>query len=183
MKNILKNKTVAVVICALLVYMGLFMGVNRPIGNMKDEALVHFYGDGDVIGIKNDLDTKVETAYSLMSIAKRYIDEDEAVITDLVDACEEVRKSETPGEAYEANMKMDGCYGKLKSTLDSMKLSKKDEDYNYSLLSQYNSSDMIISHSEYNTLAGEVNRKLSKFPAGLVSKLTFTSKMELYGQE
>ncbi len=182
MKNILKNKTFAVIICALLVFMGIFMGVRRPIGNMKDDALEYFYGNGEIIGIKEDLYDKSETAYSLTSIAKKYMDEDEAVIKDLIDACEEVKKSDSPEEAYEANMKMDGCYGKLKETLDGMKLSQKDKDYNYSLLSQYNSSDLVILHSEYNTLAKEVNDTLSKFPTNILSKIAFVGKMEYYGE-
>ncbi len=182
MKNILKNRTFAVIICALLVFMGIFMGVRRPIGNMKEDALEHFYGNDGITGIKNDLDTKVETAYSLMSIAKKYMDEDETVITNLVDACEEVKKSDSPEEAYEANLKMDGCYGKLKATLDGMKLSSKDKDYNYSLLAQYNSSDLVILHNEYNSLAGKVNETLSKFPTNILSKLAFVGKMEIYGE-
>lgn len=180
MKNILKNKTVAVAVCAVLIFLGIFMGLRRPIGNMKEDALVHFYGDEETIGIMQDLETKTETAYSLMSVAKKYISENDQLITDLTKACEEVKESDSPEEACKANAKMDECYGALKGRLDGMNLSEKDANYNYSLLSQYNSSDMIISHSEYNVLAGEVNDILSRFPTNILSKIAFVGKMELY---
>ncbi len=180
MKDILKNKSVAAVICAVLIFLGIFMGVRRPIGNMKEDALVYFYGDEEIIGIKQDLESKVETAYSLMSVAKKYIAEDDKLISDLTKACEEVRESDSPKKAGKANAVMDNCYLSLKTALDGKNLSQKDADYNKSLLSQYNSSDMIISHSEYNVLAGEVNETLSRFPANILSKIAFVGKMELY---
>ncbi len=180
MKNILKNKTVAIIICALLVFMGIITGVRRPIGNMKEDALMYFYGSDEITGIKNDLDTKVETAYSLMSVAKKYMQEDNDLITDLESSCEKVRKSSSPKEAFEENMRMDECYSALKGELDDMRLSEKDKNYNYSLLAQYNSSDMVILHNEYNILAAEVNEVLSKFPANVLSKIAFVGKMELY---
>ncbi|MBR6802145.1 MAG: hypothetical protein IKM61_10435 [Eubacteriaceae bacterium] len=182
MKNILKNKAFAAAVCAVLIFMGIFAGVRRPFGNMKDEALVYFHGNDEVIGIKDDLDVKVETAYSLMSIANKYDGIEDDLITDLEKACIDVRESDSPEEAFEANADMDRLYGKLKESLDGIRLSEKDKNYNYSLLAQYNSADMIILNSEYNVCAKKVNDALSKFPANILSKVAFVGKMEYYGE-
>lgn len=182
MKDILKNKAVAIALCVLMVFMGIFMGVRRPVGNMKDDAMEYFNGNTEITGIKDDLLMKTETAYSLISVAEKYMDEDEAILKDLAAACEEVKESSSPRKAYEANAKMDELYSDLKEELDGMKLSSKDKEYNYSLLAQYNSSDLVILHNEYNTLAEEVNKTLSKFPTGILAKIAFVGKMELYGE-
>ena len=156
------------------------MGVRGPFSDMKDDALVYFYGTEEEIGIKQDLADKVETAYSLMSVAKRYISEDDSLVTDLTDACVKVQDAEDPLQAYEANLEMDECYYALRDKLASVKLTEKDSGYNASLLADYQSSDMIISHSEYNVIAEKINEEMSEFPANILTKIAFVEKMVLF---
>ena len=180
MKELLKNRAVAAALCVVMVLLGIVAGVRGPFGDMKEDALVYFDGTQDIIGIKQDLSDKVNTAYSLVSVAKRYLDENDVLMTSLTSACDKVEDADDPSDAFVADKSMNECYYALKDKLASLSMKKADIDWNYSLLADYESSSKIIANSPYNEYAREINEEMSKFPANIFTKITFVSEMAVF---
>ncbi len=180
----LQNRTVAIILCIVMIVGAVSIGGSRSLGKLRDEAesiLISGTENNDM-GIDYDLDARIGSAKNLIIVAERYLASDDALILACEDAITELENAETFPEKYATNVKLTEACDALNQKLNSMNLSEEDVRYNANIKTELDSRNSIIGHvyDAYNESAGEFNDLLKKFPTNLISKIAFVDSLDLY---
>lgn len=177
-----KNCKIAAAVLAAAIILSVPLGFKRTMSGFYNDLQNEYqngeYNDG--LSIQNDLDYRVELAYNLVTVAKRYLDADDPAVAALLDARQALDDANDPAEQYDANMKLTTASTDLYEALGKLELSEKDEKYRRSIYSDMTSRNDTIGNDPYNQLATEYNQKLERFPANLLAPLTGVEKAELF---
>lgn len=159
-------------------------GGYRSLNKLYKEVNRTFYQgvDGDGLGIENDLNNRIDNSYNLVTIAKKYIDAEDEVIKNTLDARDALVNSDSISEKYKANLRLTEAVEELYTVLgeENLNLSEQDKSYRRSLYSNLTSRNDTISHDGYNDKAADFNHTLEEFPASLISRLVGINKAELF---
>ena len=168
----------------LMIIISIPFGGYRSLNKLFKEVNRTFYQgvDGDGLGIENDLNNRIDNSYNLVTIAKKYIDQENAVIKNTLEARAELVNSKSIADKYRANLRLTEAVEELYTALGAVepKLSEQDETYRRSLYSNLTSRNDTISHDGYNDKAAEFNNIIEGFPASLISRLVGINKAELF---
>ncbi len=178
----LKDRKIAIKITTVLIVFSILLGANLSLSKMREEAMLIFYqGERmDGKGIQSDLEYIMDQCYNLTVVAGRYMDKDDERIENVLEHIEQVEKAETPGNKFETKEQLLQASMKLYEELNFMKLGERDQYYRDSFAVDVESRQLIISHSSYNENAFIFNKCLKRFPANVLSIITFVKPLELY---
>lgn len=131
-------------------------------------------------GIQSDLDYIMDQCYNLTVVAGRYMDKGDERIENVLEHINLMEKAETPGDKFEAKEQLLKASMKLYEELNFMNLDERDQFYRDSFSVDVKSRQLIISHNSYNNKAVIFNKCLKRFPANVLSTITFVKPLELY---
>lgn len=181
MKELLKNRKVAIGITALLVILSTLVGSHR---SMEAEAYPierYFIEGNDGYSIQRDLDTRLGLAKNLMIIAERNLGEYDLAVAELQSAIQAMEQAETVKEKAAANQQLTAATERLNLVLEDCILSRTDERYRIRIHTDLASCNQTISHDKYNELATAYNTEvLGKFPANVLKLVNGVSELETF---
>lgn len=167
-------------ICMILV--SVLIGSSRSLSQLAGQVNDAFFQgvNGDGLSIQNDLQQRMNDAYNLVVVGRRYLQEDDAAITQVLTAREALANAQTPSEKYQKNNDLTAATTELYYKLQEQQLSEKDAQYNSQLYAELSSRNTTIQNDGYNQMAEDFNRTLQQFPANLLSKVVFVQPAELF---
>lgn len=182
----MKKKTTAVgaLVMTGLLLVSLPLGVNRSLGKLREDAKLQYYGDQTGYAIYQGVDEREAAAKNMITVARRYTDQNPA-LTEAVDELEyQVKVSENTYDDFsaeaEANRKMGEAAQALYEQLEQTELSEKDAKYPRELIAQMDAEQDKIDRSSYNDAAREFNARLEKFPVDLLRHVAFVEPLDLF---
>ncbi len=178
----LKNRKIAIRITIFSVLLSILLGSHFSLIKLRDETLQIFYSGEKMNGkgIQNDLEYIADQSYNLTVVASRYMEKDDERIAEVLKNRDLINSAVTPGDKYQAKEKLMVAAMNLYEDLGSMNLEEKDQYYRDSFTVNVESRQIIISHSSYNERALVFNKCLKRFPANVLSRITFVKPLELY---
>ena len=175
MKQLLKNRNVAIVITVIVIVLSILGGSHRSL-------LAAAYSAGRYFDdIQRDLDTRIGLASNLQVVAERYLYIGEDALVELDTAITNLRDAQTANEKAIANQQMTAATERMDIVLQNENLSVPDERYRIQIRTDLASYNQIIGHSKYNEKVDQYNAEvLGKFPANILAQLTGVPKLESF---
>ena len=175
MKQLLKNRNVAIVITVIVIVLSILGGSHRSLLAAAYSAERHFDD------IQRDLDTRIGLASNLQVVAERYLYIGEDALVELDTAITNLRDAQTANEKAIANQQMTAATERMDIVLQNENLSVTDERYRIQIRTDLASYNQIIGHSKYNEKVDQYNAEvLGKFPANILAQLTGVPKLESF---
>ena len=175
MKQLLKNRNVAIVITVIVIVLSILGGSHRSLLAAAYSAERHFDD------IQRDLDTRIGLASNLQVVAERYLYIGEDALVELDTAITNLRDAQTANEKAIANQQLTAATERMDIVLQNENLSVPDERYRIQIRTDLASYNQIIGHSKYNEKVDQYNAEvLGKFPANILAKLTGVPKLESF---
>lgn len=159
------------------------LGCRRSLLSVRNAAEDYFYSgeDGDGNSIQSDLEYMVATASNFKTIAVRYKDSSDQLISELNDARLALASAKTISEKYVAASELFDAVTALHGALDPNEMNSTDKSFRSSLYDDITSAMQRISHNGYNDAAREFNSLLESFPASFISRFVGIEPIQLYG--
>ncbi|HOJ10190.1 MAG TPA: LemA family protein [Clostridiales bacterium] len=178
----LKKRTNAWLITLIIIILATVISSGSSLNKLRLEAENVFYigEDMDGIGIQHDLEMIMSDCSNLTVVAGRYMDKEHELIKAVLKARDTLGAAKTPGKKYREAQNLLQSAVELYTYIGDLPLSQKDQDFRRSLYTNMKSHNIIISRSTYNQHAREFNNILSRFPANILSAVSFISPLELY---
>ena len=123
MKQLLKNRNVAIVITVIVIVLSILGGSHRSLLAAAYSAERHFDD------IQRDLDTRIGLASNLQVVAERYLYIGEDALVELDTAITNLRDAQTANEKAIANQQMTAATERMDIVLQNENLSVPDERY------------------------------------------------------
>ena len=175
MKQLLKNRNVAIVITVIVIVLSILGGSHHSLLAAAYSAERHFDD------IQRDLDTRIGLASNLQVVAERYLYIGEDALVELDTAITNLRDAQTANEKAIANQQMTAATERMDIVLQNENLSVPDERYRIQIRTDLASYNQIIGHSKYNEKVDQYNAEvLGKFPANILAQLTGVPKLESF---
>ena len=175
MKQLLKNRNVAIVITVIVIVLSILGGSHRSLLAAAYSAERHFDD------IQRDLDTRIGLASNLQVVAERYLYIGEDALVELDTAITNLRDAQTANEKAIANQQLTVATERMDIVLQNENLSVTDERYRIQIRTDLASYNQIIGHSKYNEKVDQYNAEvLGKFPANILAQLTGVPKLESF---
>lgn len=177
-------------IAIIMVILAIIIGTRSSLMGLRSEALSYFT-DGDPAnkldyGIQYDLDERVKFANHMITVAKRYIGENDAFITNILNDSAKLQKASDPSDKFKYNEQLGAdCYALL-DYLDKLNLSGSidinatDEALLIQAWSDLDSANQKMGHSSYNAKAREFNQVLEQFPTNITRLIAFVKPLTLF---
>lgn len=180
--NLLYRKNIGILVMVLLMLFSALTGTHRGLSKLqgKAEAVFRLGEAGDGIGIQSDLNERLDLAYNLVTVGRKYLSAEDPLLTQVLGAREQLEQAQSPKAKYEANGALSLAVTDLYKELKGRSLSAVDAPYPDKLYAEFNSRNDTISHDPYNQYASEFNETLKAFPASVLSKLVFIGPLELF---
>lgn len=182
-KSWLKERNVAIVITVIVMILSTGFGAHRSLeGKARYAERVFYNGIFKTDScIQDELDTRAGLASNLLIVASRYLDEDDEAVERLAEAREALVEADSIGEKYIANEELTQAADNLSEVLSAFNLTENDRRYQRGIIVDMESSNQIIGHDDYNTLANEYNRNvLGKFPANILKEIVGVDELETF---
>lgn len=175
MKQLLKNRNVAIVITVIVIVLSILGGSHRSLLAAAYSAERHFDD------IQRDLDTRIGLASNLQVVAERYLYIGEDALVELDTAITNLRDAQTANEKAIANQQLTAATERMDIVLQNENLSVPDERYRIQIRTDLASYNQIIGHSKYNEKVDHYNTEvLGKFPANILAQVTGVTKLESF---
>lgn len=179
-KEKIKGRTAAIVGMVLLIAVSIPVGSCVSLARERRGASVLYYGSDDEWGILEDLSWCNTEAANLVTLAGKYLPEDNEQIAQVQQARTEMGKAERPGEKAEAFSRLTAKINALGNVLKSVEMTEDDENYREEILADYNSDADFVNRSDYNTEATRFNEILRTTPARGLAELVGIRELELF---
>lgn len=170
-------------IMILMIIAAMLFGSHRTLAKMSSETTAIFYNgvDNDGYGIQSDLDRVIDSASKLISMAKLYaVGTDLTLVEEAGKAQSALYQASTISAKYSAYLELDNKISLLYYALDKYDLSQAHKVSKTTLYYDIAEVKEKIGHSAYNTYADQFNEVLDTFPANILSKATFVSKVDAF---
>jgi len=164
-----KSSRFAALAAAFLIVLGSLVGAGRSLGRLKSGVEQAFYlgVDGGGYSIQSGLDERIIGATNLITVARRYLDEDNAVLVSLIRARDALASAGTIPDKYDANARLSAAVADMGAELSKRTLSESDAKYAKSIPADMQSRNDTLSRDGYNQEAARLNEALGRFPARL----------------
>lgn len=178
----LQNRKTAALITLCVVVLSTLLGAGISLGRLRAEAADVFYhgGKNSWNGIERDLYDVVGHSENLLTVAGRYMNENDVRIDAVERGIDAVYRAYTPKDKHAAAEQLRGAVSDLDAMMKMLYLDDSDEVYREKLVANIESCYLIIEQSNYNQVAGEFNQKLKAFPANVLSGIIGVEPLELY---
>lgn len=181
MKELLKNRKVAVGVTIAVVLLSTLLGSHRSLLAAAYPVERYFIEGEDGYSIQRDLDTRVGLANNLMVVAGRYLSAEEAAMAELRDAITALEQAGSIKEKSAANQQLTAATEQVYLMLDDYPLSNSDESYRMQIRTDLASCNQTISHDAYNEMATAYNAEvLGRFPANVLKQLTGVPDLDTF---
>lgn len=179
MKELLKNRKVAVGLTVIIMILATVLGSGRSM-NAEAYAIERYFIEGeDGYSIQRDLDTRVGLAQNLLVVAERNLDSNDLAMAELQSAIYQMNEAETVKEKAIANQQLTAATERMNLVLEECALSSTDDRYRAQIRTDLASCNQTISHDPYNVMATEYNNEvLGKFPANMLKKVNGVQELE-----
>ncbi len=175
MKQLLGNRTVAIVITVVVIVLSILGGSHRSLLAQAHSAERHFDD------IQNDLEVRIGYALNLRTVAGRYLSPTDEVLADLDDAILVLSEAKTPNEKAKANQALTAATERMDITLQNEPLSATDDRYRIQIRTDLAAYNQIMGHSKYNEYVDRYNNEvLGQFPADVLAQLTGVPRLEAF---
>ena len=180
--KLIRNRYFAAAVMAVLILAAVLLGSHRSLSGLRSRAAETFYAEvaGDNLSIGNDLQDRVEYAYSLATVAARYLEGTDAQLTALREAAAALEQAPSPSAKAAANSRLTTAAAAVYDALGHYSLSETDARYRQSLYADLNARNDTIGRDGYNAVAQAFNDQLQAFPASLLAPLTGVAPLELF---
>ncbi len=175
-----KSSRFAALIMVLVMLAGTYIGAARSLGRERARVENMFYSGQGGFCIQNDLDERIISATNYLTLARRYLPEDNAALRGVAQAASELSNAQGIRDKYDANASLSSAAAYLEAELEKQALTERDKSYARSIPADMESRNDTMSRDPYNQIAGEYNEVLSRFPANLLSTVTGVEKAELF---
>ena len=175
MKQLLKNRNVAVAITVAVILLSILAGSHRSLLAAAYSAERHFDG------IQRDLNTRIDLACNLQVVAERYLLPGDDALVELQTAIDVLSDAQTANEKAKANQNLTAATERMDLVLQQETLSVTDDRYRIQIRTDLASYNQIIGHSKYNDRVDAYNTEvLGHFPANVLAQLTGVPKLESF---
>ena len=118
MKQLLKNRKVAVVLTVIIMILATLIGSNRSMAAEAYDIEQYFiYGYGGY-SIQHDLDTRTGLAKNLLIVAERNLPSNDSAMEELQDAIVQMELAQTVKEKADANQKLTAATERMNLVLE-----------------------------------------------------------------
>lgn len=184
-----KKNVVGALVMAAAIVVSIPLGMNRSFARLREKVENHYYLDLTGYAIFDGIDKREDAANNLITVAKRYVDQQpelDPYIDELeyrVKRSENLYESSNPlfAETVTVNREMGTAAQSLYEQLEQVELSEKDAKYPRQLIAEMESEQDKIERSSYNDKAMEYNARLKEFPASVLGKLAGLKPMGVFG--
>lgn len=177
-------------IAIIMVVVAIIIGTRSSLMGLRREALSYFT-DGDPsdkldYGIQYDLDERVKFANHMIVVAKRYIGENDAFITNILNDTAKLQKASDPADKFKYNEQLGAdCYALLEyldklNMAGSIDINETDMDLLVESWIDMESANQKMGHSSYNAKAREFNQILQEFPTNITRLIAFVKPLTLF---
>ena len=181
MIQMFKNSGFATVLTVLIVICSILSGAARSLGGLRTEAEEFFTGGADGgKGIEHDLERIVANSYNLVTIARRYFENDNVVLAAVVNNRVALMEADSPKEKHHAAVNLIFSARFLAAEIKETDIKLSDIDYAEECIVNIIASEKVISISGYNQAARAFNETISRFPANILRLLVGIGPLELY---
>jgi len=125
--------------------------------------------NGDGLGIRYDLDTQVAVTHNLMTVAKRYLPENDDGILAVDEARERLLMAKDMRGMYEDSVSLLQCADALLSRLSDVEVSEQDARYLRGFTTDLHSTEVTMAADVYNEAAAVYNKLLEGFPGRMIA--------------
>lgn len=175
MKQLLKNRNVAVAITVAVILLSILGGSHRSLLAAAYSAERHFDD------IQHDLDMRIGLACNLQVVAERYLLPGDDALVELQTAIDVLSDAQTANEKAKANQNLTAATERMDLVLQQETLSVTDDRYRIQIRTDLASYNQIIGHSKYNDRVDAYNTEvLGHFPANVLAQLTGVPKLESF---
>lgn len=183
-----KGNAIGALVMAAAIAVSVPLGVNRSLSKLREEAQDAYYYDDAGYAIYQGIDARESAAQNLLTVAKRYVEQEPALKPYMEELEYQVKKSENTGygdfsQEAEINARMGEAAQALYQQLDQIELSDKDEKYPRQLIAQMDSEQDKIERSSYNRDAREFNLKLERFPVNYLRYAAGIDPLAVFDEE
>jgi hypothetical protein len=169
----LKSLPVAIIVTVVVALLAALFGGRAALVKMRAEAWAAFSA------IQYDLDEIAANANNLVTVAKRYTQED-ALFEAIRESSEIMTAIQTPVMNSLNAEYVRKSVDELNALLIDLPLDDRDEAYRLEIMANIDSRYRTTQNSDYNRLAEEFNRALASQPARLIAKLTGVDGLQLF---
>ena len=181
MKELLKNRKVAIGITIVVILLSTLAGSHRSLTAAAYPIERYFIEGEGGYSIQRDLDTRTGLASNLLVVAERNLGENNLAVAELESAIEGMSKAQTVKEKAAANQQLTAATERMNLVLEECALSSTDDRYRMQIRTDLASCNQTISHDPYNEMAIEYNTEvLGQFPANVLKLVNGVSKLETF---
>jgi hypothetical protein len=181
MKELLKNRKVAIGITVVVMVLSTLLGAHRSLLAAAYPVEQYFIEGEDGYSIQRDLDTRAGLASNLLVVAGRYLPADDGARLELEDAITALTAADSIREKSTANQQLTAATERVYLVLEEYSLSSSDERYRKQIRTDLASCNQTISHNAYNEMATQYNKNvLGKFPANVLSRVAMVSELDTF---
>ena len=178
-----QNRAAAWAITAAAVAFSVWFGAASSLGSLRAET-ERLFTEGVSAkepGIQYDLDWMLEASHNLLVVARRYLTENDPALLAVEDARAKLAAASGTARKYDGAEFLLSASAQLNYALSRMELDERDERYRQSLIADLESRWLIIGrNTAYNERAAAFNAELERFPANVLSRITFVRPLELF---
>ncbi len=187
--SVLKKRSTAALIAAVVIILGTLFGVHRSIA-AQTQQIESMFNDGIYLAdeaylqpsIREQLDERAFSALGLVTIANHYDGLDEQA-----DAVRQARNmlldTDSIAAKYEANIRLQTAVETLYAAMTAQGIGADDTDAADAYAYTFNGAQGVIDHSAYNYVVAEFRDELSAFPVNAIKILAFVRVPEYFGPE
>lgn len=182
-----KKNVVGSLVMAGLIVVSVPLGVNRSFSRLREDVESEYYYDSTGYAIYEGIEAREAAANNLITVAKRYVDQEPGLDPYIDDLEYRVKRSENTYreddfvQEAQANQEMGRAAQSLYEQLEQLDLSEKDAKYPGELIAEMESEQDKIERSSYNDEAREYNARLEKFPANFLRHVSGVKSMGVFG--
>lgn len=174
-KQLLKNRTVAIAITVVVIVLSILGGSHRSLLAAAHSAERHFDE------IQRDLDMRIGLASNLQVVAQRYLSPQEDALVELQNAIDALSDAQNANEKAKANQNLTAATERMDLVLQQEALQETDNRYRVQIRTDLASYNQIIGHSKYNEKVEKYNTEvLGRFPANVLAQLTGVPELESF---
>ena len=181
MKKLQFNKPFAIIAALLIVLCTSFIKSQITFASFSNKAY-DVYTNGyhdDGLSIKNDSMKKVSYAKNLVSIASKYLKDDNPSILVLNQAINSFDENRSISEEAHASTLLDGAFNELIAALNNQELTQKDSDYVLSFKADYDGRNDMIKRDKYHEYVLSLMNETTNFPASFLYQFSH-NKLEVF---
>ncbi|MBE6113070.1 MAG: hypothetical protein E7195_08690 [Peptococcaceae bacterium] len=181
MKELLKNRKVAVGLTVVIMILSTILGSGRSMDAAAYKVERYFIEGSGGYSIQRDLDTRTGLAKNLLVVAERNLDDTNLAVAELESAITMMEDAETVKEKAAANQQLTAAAERMFLILEEQSLYKGDHKYCRQIRTDMASCNQTISHDPYNEMATKYNTEvLGRFPANVLKMVNGVQELETF---